>query len=74
MNRAVFTLLLSLAIAACGRRGKGAPGARAEGPVPVRVAPVTLEEVARPLTATGTLGPKEEVPLSFKVGGGIAPP
>ena len=71
MIRAVLILLLSVVIAACGR-GRTAPAARADAPIPVRVAPVTLEEVARPVTATGTLGPKEEVPLSFKVGGVIS--
>jgi len=35
------------------------------------MAPVTVERIARPVTATGMLGPKEEVTLSFKVGGVI---
>ena len=69
MKRAVAILLMSVA---CARGRNAAPAARAEDPVPVRVAPVTLEEVARPVTATGTLGPKEEVPLGFKVGGVIS--
>jgi RND family efflux transporter MFP subunit len=72
MNRAVSLLMLSIAIVGCARGRAAAPGARAEAPVAVRVAPVTLERVTRPVTATGTLGPKEEVPLSFKVGGVIA--
>jgi RND family efflux transporter MFP subunit len=72
MNRAVSLLMLSIAIVGCARGRAAAPGARAEAPVAVRVAPVTLERVTQPVTATGTLGPKEEVPLSFKVGGVIA--
>jgi RND family efflux transporter MFP subunit len=40
--------------------------------VPVRVAPVTRETVALPILGTGTLGAKEEMELSFKVGGVIA--
>ena len=70
MNRAASVLLLSIAIAGCERGRAAAPEAQA--PVVVRVAPVTLERVTRPVTAAGTLGPKEEVPLSFKVGGVIA--
>ena len=72
MNRALSLLMLSLAIVGCARGRAAVPGARADDPVAVRVAPVTLERVTRPVTATGTLGPKEEIPLSFKVGGVIA--
>jgi membrane fusion protein, multidrug efflux system len=72
MNRLLSIPLLCLAIAGCARGRAAAPGARADDPAAVRVAPVTLERVTRPVAATGTLGPKEEVPLSFKVGGVIA--
>jgi membrane fusion protein, multidrug efflux system len=72
MNRALSLLMLSLAIVGCARGRAAVPGARTDDPVAVRVAPVTLEQVTRPVTATGTLGSKEEVPLSFKVGGVIA--
>ena len=67
MNRLAITALLLLGAAGCSRIRSEAPPADAA--VPVRVAPVTVEAVARPVTATGTLGPKEEVPLSFKIGG-----
>jgi RND family efflux transporter MFP subunit len=69
MNRTLLALLLPLAFATC-------TGGRAEGPprreaVAVRLASVTVERIARPVRATGTLGPKEEVTLGFKVGGVI---
>jgi RND family efflux transporter MFP subunit len=72
MNRTVSILLLSIAIAGCARGRAAAPDARAKTIVAVRVGPVAFELVTRPVTATGTLSPKEEVPLSFKVGGVIA--
>lgn len=62
------TLAASFAVAAC----RGASGEAAH-PAPaaalVRVAPVHEETIAPPVTATGTLSPKEEIPLSFKIGG-----
>ena len=69
MNRTV--LLLPLVLATCTRGRAEAPSPPADTPVAVRVAPIAVERVARPVTATGTLGPKEEVTLSFKVGGVI---
>jgi RND family efflux transporter MFP subunit len=62
-------LLLLLAAAACG----GDAGAEESPPpspaIPVRTAAVTETEVAQPVGGTGTLAAKEEVRLSFKVGG-----
>ena len=72
MNRVLSILLLSIAIAGCARGRAAAPGARDKTLVAVRVGHVAFELVTRPVTATGTLGPKEEVPLRFKVGGVIA--
>ena len=69
MNRTVSILLLSLALAGCARGRASAPPDHET--VAVRLAPVSWERIARPVTATGTLGPKEEVPLSFKIGGVI---
>lgn len=67
MNRFALATLLLPALAGCSRvRSEAAP---ADAAVPVRVADVRVAAVARPVTATGTLGPKEEVPLSFKTGG-----
>ncbi|HEX2202275.1 MAG TPA: efflux RND transporter periplasmic adaptor subunit [Longimicrobium sp.] len=61
-------LLLALAAAACGREASGE-----EAPPPdvvaVRLAPVTEEWVTRPVEVTGTLQAKDEIELSFKVGG-----
>jgi len=70
MSRTSLALLLPLAFAACTRGRAAAP--RAPDAVDVRLAPVTVERIARPVSATGVLGPKEEVPLSFKVGGVIS--
>ena len=72
MNRFVSIVLLSIAIASCARGRAAAPDAREKTLVAVRVGRVAFELVTQPVTATGTLGPKEEVPLSFKVGGVIA--
>jgi multidrug efflux system membrane fusion protein len=38
----------------------------------VKLAPVTVERTAMPVTASGTLGAKEEIALSFKTGGVVA--
>jgi RND family efflux transporter MFP subunit len=70
MNRLALVAVLSLIAAAC-TRGNAESSRSATTPVSVRVAPVAIEAVARPVIATGTLGPKEEVSLSFKVGGVI---
>ncbi len=63
-------LLLGFALESCTR------GNAADRPVTsavaVHVAPVSLERIVRSATASGTLGPKEEVTLSFKIGGVIA--
>jgi len=59
--------LLPAALAGC--RSGGAEAPPADAPRAVRVAAVTHERLAPPVIATGTLGPKEEVGLSFKVGG-----
>jgi RND family efflux transporter MFP subunit len=70
MRRVLFILSLPLALGACAR---GSADIRpADAPVVVRVAPVTTERIAMPVTASGTLGPKEAVTLGFKVGGVIA--
>jgi multidrug efflux system membrane fusion protein len=70
MNRTLLTMLLSLALAACARGRTAAPPVA--DAVAVRVAPVSVDSLAPPVTATGALGPKEEVSLSFKVGGVVS--
>src|SRR5881409_2151738 len=65
-----IAVLVPLALAACGRGRAAAPPAG--DAVAVRVASVSIDRLAPPVTATGTLGPKEEVTLSFKVGGVVS--
>jgi multidrug efflux system membrane fusion protein len=74
MNRQYVALLLgmALAFAAAGCTRTGAEPATTDRVVPVRVAPVSADRVALPVTAPGTLGPKEEVALAFKVGGVVS--
>ncbi len=70
MNRPIPALasLLWLPLTVACASG-GAETAPASGPRAVRTAPVTVERLAPPVSASGTLGPKEEIALSFKVGG-----
>jgi RND family efflux transporter MFP subunit len=59
-------------VGACsGASGNSVPDPRAVAAL-VRTAPVTHEVLAPPVVATGTLGPKEEIALSFKIGGVIS--
>lgn len=72
LRMALIIAILSLG-AACGGAA-AAPGeapqdASGSTPVPVRVAPVVEEVITVPVIVTGTLGPKEEIPLGFKIGG-----
>jgi len=70
MYRLLVLLLLPLLLADCSP--KDASKRAAEEPIPVRIASVTVDRVALPVSATGTLGSKEDVTLSFKVGGVVA--
>ena len=70
MKRLLAVLLLPLALEACSR--SEATVRPADQAVPVRLATVSVEKMSLPVNATGTLGLKEEVPLSFKVGGVVA--
>src|SRR5688572_12035270 len=63
----VAAALVVLAVSACDRGN--AQNARPDDLVPVRAVPVVQENVARPISVSGTLGPKEEIGLSFKIGG-----
>ena len=68
----VPSLLTAVAVAACGgASGKGIP-ADGASVVQVRAEPVTQELLAPPVVATGVLGPKEQIALSFKIGGVIS--
>jgi len=70
MNRVLMLLWLALAAAGCARARAADPVA--DRPVPVRVAPLAVETAAPTVSATGTLGPKEELSLGFKTGGVVA--
>jgi RND family efflux transporter MFP subunit len=70
MKRLVLPVLLALAAGACSSSGAGPRPV--EEAITVKLAPVTVENMALPVTATGTLEPKEDVTLSFKVGGVVA--
>jgi RND family efflux transporter MFP subunit len=65
-------LLSSVALGACGSDQAPRPRAGSAKPVMVRAAPVTDTVLARPIVATGTVAPKDEIPLSFKAGGVIS--
>lgn len=62
-------LVLLLVTGCVSSAGSPPPPARS---VPVRVEPVTVERIVRPVHAVGVLGAKEVVELGFKVGGVIA--
>ena len=58
---------------ACGHKAETRGG---ETPVtsaiPVRLAPVTDDSIAQPVTATGVVALRDEIALSFKIGGVVA--
>lgn len=70
MRHLALLALVTVALQGCSRADSG------QGPVQdaiaVRLAPVQVERTSLPVTATGTLGAKEEVSLSFKVGGVVS--
>ncbi|MGH7531551.1 MAG: efflux RND transporter periplasmic adaptor subunit, partial [Gemmatimonadales bacterium] len=69
LSRFVPTVLV---VAACsGAAGNTLPARGAAAPI-VTVATVTEESIALPVVATGMLGPKDEITLSFKIGGIVA--
>jgi membrane fusion protein, multidrug efflux system len=63
-------MLSTLALVACARGGAD-QSSTADAPALVRAAPVTDTVIARPIVATGTVAPKDEVALGFKIGGVI---
>jgi RND family efflux transporter MFP subunit len=70
MTRAIALVALPVGMAACTRGS--AEDIHVDEPLSVRVVEVVEADVAAPVVATGTLGPKDEIALSFKVGGVIA--
>jgi RND family efflux transporter MFP subunit len=72
MNRTVrppLPLLALLALTACG--GAGDDAAPAAPPTPVRVAPVEARPIGDTVRGIGTLTPRDEARLAFKIGGVI---
>ena len=68
-SRAWWTAVTVVLAGAC--RPGGAQEAPVAEPVPVRLAPVTQQRISPAVLASGTLGPKEEIALAFKMGGVI---
>lgn len=63
-------LVLSMAtLAACDK-----PAPQPESPVatPVSIIAVSHDSIVQPVVATGTYGPRDEVPLAFKIGGVVS--
>jgi multidrug efflux system membrane fusion protein len=65
----LFAAAVPVVAAACHGGSAQEPGTPEREPVPVRTVPVREEVVSRPIVATGTFGPKDEIGLSFKIGG-----
>lgn len=63
----VGALLLALAGCASGTAQEATEAQ--QDPVPVRTEALAFEPLARPIVATGMLGPRDEIALSFKIGG-----
>lgn len=66
-RRTVLVVSASL-LAACSG-ADATPDTTSIAPIPITLGDVTREAVSRPVTATGAFGPKDEVLLSFKIGG-----
>jgi multidrug efflux system membrane fusion protein len=71
-NSLSFPLVLAAALAACTVPDAPAASPPAVAAVPVRIAPVLREQLARPVHAAGRVGYAAETRLSFKVGGVVA--
>lgn len=67
-------LMISLALAGCGRRGDGSEVKAASAPPPprVKVARAEARQVEKTIAVTGSLLPDETVNLSFEVAGTLA--
>ncbi len=69
--------LAVILLAACGRdadvRGRDTTAARSgSSAIAVRLAPVTEDSTAQPVTATGVIALRDEITLSFKIGGVVS--
>jgi multidrug efflux system membrane fusion protein len=67
---------LATVAAACGdadARGRNVAATTAvTNAIAVRVAPITEDSAAQPVTATGVIGLRDEIALSFKIGGVVS--
>jgi len=63
--------LLMVSLKACGT-GEAVPEAEETSAIPVRVVTPAIRTTLPPITLSGTLGAKEEIPLAFKLGGVVA--
>jgi membrane fusion protein, multidrug efflux system len=68
----VGAVFLGLVSSFCSPSVAGDTAAPVDQAVPVRVAAIRDTTIALPVTATGVLAAKEEVPLGFKIGGVIS--
>lgn len=66
---AVAAAITSTTLAACN---KSVPAPEAPTATPVTVISVSHDSVVQPVVATGTYGPRDEIPLSFKIAGVVA--
>lgn len=64
--------LFAVTLAGCGGGAAGQSVLPADEPALVRIAPVVDTVLARPIVATGTVAPEDEISLGFKIGGVIA--
>ena len=71
--KAPFAVIAALVLAACaGGSAQELNEVARRTPIAVRTAPVVDTIIGRPIAATGTVAPKDEIALSFKIGGVIA--
>jgi membrane fusion protein, multidrug efflux system len=69
--------IVALVLAACGSEvdARGRHTIAVSGgstAIPVRLAPITEDSTAQPVTATGVIALRDEIALSFKIGGVVA--
>jgi multidrug efflux system membrane fusion protein len=70
-SRWMISILLLTVLAGCSNSGGQETDTTNSAPIAVRSAPVRDTVLARPIVAAGTVAPKDEISLSFKVGGVI---
>lgn len=68
-HSSIAVVALISVVTACS---KPEPVAESELATPVTVVQVSDDSIVQSITATGTFGPRDEVPLAFKIGGIVA--